>query len=163
MSVRLRGHERRFSRLCAVEAFLERLLENAGMKPRRIALVGLAAVCVVVAKPGTDASTQTRNTGGLIAFVRPLAQYPTQDLFLVNQGGQRVRRLTRLAKDINDPAWSPDGRQLAFEISDDRRDGGGLWVMKADGSDARRVAYGRISDVVTERKADRLLAVHTAS
>ena len=110
------------------------------MNPRRIALVGLAAVCFVVAKPDTDASTQTRNTGRLIAFVRPLAQYPDEDLFLVNQSGQRVRRLTRLAKEINDPAWSPDGRQLAFEISDDRRDGGGLWVMKADGSGARRVA-----------------------
>lgn len=35
------------------------------------------------------------------------------------------------------PAWSPDGRRLAFT-----RDGSGVWLMNADGSGAHRVGEG---------------------
>ena len=69
-----------------------------------------------------------------------MPEWPREDLFLVNGLGQRLRRLTHLAERINEPAWSPDGRRLTFELIDDRRSG--LWIMNVDGSDARRVVQG---------------------
>ena len=44
-----------------------------------------------------------------------------------------------------DPAWSPDGRFVAFASS---RLGGGIYVVRQDGSGLRRLIPGAVSDVV---------------
>jgi TolB protein len=44
----------------------------------------------------------------------------------------RPQRLTPIEAD-HDPAWSPDGKRLVFIRNDN------LWIMSADGSDARRL------------------------
>jgi TolB protein len=49
--------------------------------------------------------------------------------------GTEVRQLTAQGNN-EDPAWSPDGRLLGF-VHD-----GKLWVMEADGSNARQIAGG---------------------
>ena len=41
------------------------------------------------------------------------------------------------------PAWSPDGRRIAF-INGSYVSFGGLWVMNADGSDARHIGPGEL-------------------
>ena len=41
------------------------------------------------------------------------------------------------------PAWSPDGRRIAF-INGSYVSSGGLWVMNADGSDARHIGPGEL-------------------
>lgn len=104
------------------------------MRPGRIAVVCLVASFVVFTQARADASPETASTSGVIAFVRGVPDWPREDLFLVDDGGRQVRRLTRLAQQISDPAWSPDGRQLGYEISTDGSHGGGLWIMEADGS-----------------------------
>ena len=55
--------------------------------------------------------------------------------------GSDVKRLTRNEYDDVAPAWSPDGRRIAF-VSD--RDGypQGMYTMNPDGSDVRRIAPG---------------------
>jgi Tol biopolymer transport system component/serine/threonine protein kinase len=59
------------------------------------------------------------------------------DVYLLRAGGQRAINLTEdsPADDVQ-PAFSPDGRQIAFRSS---RDDGGLFVMGATGESARRL------------------------
>jgi TolB protein len=61
------------------------------------------------------------------------------ELSVVNADGSGQRKLARIAGDAA-PAWSPDGRKVAFE---GRRDGSnnGLYVMNADGSGQQRLAW----------------------
>lgn len=54
----------------------------------------------------------------------------------MNPDGSEVRQLTSQGNN-EDPAWSPDGRLLGF-VHD-----GKLWVMEADGSNAREIAGGK--------------------
>ena len=56
---------------------------------------------------------------------------------MMNADGSGVRRLTDNSAEDDSPAWSPDGRQLAFTSY---RDGDWeIYVMNADGSDVRRL------------------------
>ena len=74
--------------------------------------------------------------GSRFAFVLQ-TQDGGSDLFLVNADGTGLRRLTTNAGLDNQPAWSPDGRSLAF-----RSVVGGLpdiWVVEADGSGLRNL------------------------
>jgi dipeptidyl aminopeptidase/acylaminoacyl peptidase len=50
------------------------------------------------------------------------------DLFVVNVDGTGLRRLTRLLEDNPSPAWSPDGKMVAFLA------GGGVYLVASDGS-----------------------------
>jgi Tol biopolymer transport system component/predicted Ser/Thr protein kinase len=67
--------------------------------------------------------------GRQIAF--SAAQTPTapMKIYLINADGTDLRPI----ESGNAPTWSPDGEWIAFERED------GLWLIRPDGSDARRV------------------------
>jgi TolB protein len=60
-----------------------------------------------------------------------------QDIYVMDADGSNLCRLTYDAANNSSPAWSPDGKQLAFFSSRDRIDG--IYVMQADGSNVRRL------------------------
>jgi TolB protein len=76
----------------------------------------------------------------LIAF----AQDET-DIYVVRPNGTGLRRLTGIQASESQPAWSPDGRSIAYV----RREPGSsvreLWLMRADGSGQRRLTSLRAS------------------
>jgi Tol biopolymer transport system component len=74
--------------------------------------------------------------GGRVAFT--LAWYPAGwstldgDIYVANIDGSGLRRLTTAAELDEQPAWSPDGRRIAFRSH--RAGNWDIWVMNADGS-----------------------------
>jgi dipeptidyl aminopeptidase/acylaminoacyl peptidase len=61
------------------------------------------------------------------------------DLFLLDVASSRVTRLTRGgAKDV-EPAFSPDGRQIAFSSSGRASRGGDLYMLGVRGHRIRRL------------------------
>ncbi|PIR18498.1 MAG: hypothetical protein COV48_07185 [Elusimicrobia bacterium CG11_big_fil_rev_8_21_14_0_20_64_6] len=59
-------------------------------------------------------------------------------MFLVDITGSQLRQLTHGEGSNEDPAWSPDGRFLAFSSTRGKRSQ--IWVMDADGSAPRLMA-----------------------
>jgi Tol biopolymer transport system component len=59
-------------------------------------------------------------------------------IFVANRDGSNSQRLTWNAARNTEPAWSPDGRQIAF-TSQPWGEAADIWVMDADGSNAVRI------------------------
>ena len=98
---------------------------------RRLA-AATVLMCVVAALvlPSTAAPTAP-GRNGLIAFVSSSGAV-AQGIAVIRADGRGFRQLTRDRRDRS-PAWSPDGRRLAFERA------GRLYVMAADGTRLRRL------------------------
>lgn len=61
------------------------------------------------------------------------------ELFVMDAAGRNVRQLTRNRGMDLTPQWSRDGRWIAFASDRGRRGEPEIWVMRADGSGARRL------------------------
>ena len=71
-------------------------------------------------------------------------QQQASEIYVMNADGSGQRRLTRNGGGDFAPAWSPDGRRIAF-VS--RRDGNlEIYVMNADGSGQRRLTRNTVRD-----------------
>src|SRR5688500_13631807 len=109
---------------------------------RRVA-VGLTTVAMLVAGSiigavPSDATYPGNN--GKIAFDRYVNNGSVNWIFVVNPDGSGLTKLRR----GGDPAWSPDGRRIAFALSGDDAQctgcmDGGIAVMKPDGTDFERL------------------------
>src|SRR5207245_1697432 len=65
------------------------------------------------------------------------------DVWLARPDGGGLRALTQDGRG-REPVWSPDGRRIAFvRINFSFQTDGGLYVVNADGSGARRIAEAR--------------------
>jgi TolB protein len=89
--------------------------------------------------------------GRRIAFTRnqevgDFTTFTDDDVFVMDADGDDVRKLTarRTGRSAWQPAWSPDGRQIAYIDGDSVATGvasrfGAVFVMSSDGSDKRRL------------------------
>ncbi|PSC69558.1 WD40-like Beta Propeller [Micractinium conductrix] len=120
------------------------------MAPTRLVAVLqllLLAGCALSADPGTSAAN------GRIAYAQ-LAEGPGGvNIYSSMPDGSDVRQLTNNAAPPNaHPAWSPDGRRLAFS-----RESGGewnVWTMDADGAGQRPLTAGPLIDIVPSFSPD---------
>ena len=114
------------------------------------ATVAAVALCAL-AGPTADAAARAQGRpADRIAFARvttTVAGLPRHDIYVMKVNGADQRRLTRTPDDESDPAWSPDGRRLAFTRSPKpygaKRD---VFVMNADGTGVRRLTNDGSSD-----------------
>jgi TolB protein len=67
------------------------------------------------------------------------------EIMVMDRDGANVKNLTRHPHFDGWPAWSPDGRRIAF--SSNRSDLYQLYVMDADGSNLRQAAVSQATDV----------------
>ena len=81
-------------------------------------------------------------------------------LVLVDSAGHRLATLTAHRGWVDtDPAWSPDGKRLAFTRTKNEYKSFQVYVMRADGGGVRRLTNGRFDErtcVVSRRTLDRL-------
>ena len=101
------------------------------MRSRLIAVVGSSVVFMLVVVAPAHAAFPSDN--GKIAF--SAWSGGSTDIYTVNPDGTGLTRLTSDPARDDDPAWSADGRYIAFN-----RDLY-IWVMDADGANQRQV-YG---------------------
>jgi Tol biopolymer transport system component len=101
-------------------------------------LLSLAGCNAEPAKPG--------DLAGRIAFVRGFG--PTAKIHIMRPDGSDVRQLTLSGDGEDYPAWSPDGRMIAFRRIFDTLgiQGVGIYAMRDDGSQLTEVFSARVED-----------------
>ena len=106
---------------------------------------------------GWDSQTAWSPDGRKLAFVSYRAGTPpsttgspfgapagNDEVYVMNADGSAQRNLTRNAAGDNSPAWSPDGRKLAFVRK--RAGNTEVYVMNADGSAQRNLTRNAAGD-----------------
>ena len=96
------------------------------------ALVGVACLAGsvragIAKEPPLQLAYASEVAGNLDVFVATVAP------------GAGPRRLTASSRDEFSPAWSPDGRYIAYRMNPVRSDVGDIWVMRANGSGKRNL------------------------
>lgn len=118
-----------------------RISSPAEMRTRRLLWVFAP---ILVAVSAAAAAPQTAPPAEQIAIATTAGR-----IVLVDSQGHRLATLsTWKGRGVSDwaPAWSPDGRWLAFARSTDGRRSFHVYVMRADGSGVRRITPGRFDE-----------------
>ena len=121
---------------------------------RRVTAVMLALAIVaggIAATRGTALAAEAPR----IAFTRSVGaneDYHSYEIFTMAQDGSDLRRLTSNAVEDHYPAFSPDGRHIAFASA--RTGGADIYVMDDDGRNVRRLTGGPRTDALPEWSPD---------
>jgi Tol biopolymer transport system component len=112
------------------------------MSIRRWALAGASLVLTIalVGQPLARASLPGRN--GLIAFV--LGRNGDHHIFAIRADGTGLRRITWGPSRDAAPAWSPDGRTIAFTRINAVTGRPGVYLVRSNGFGLRRLTPPRI-------------------
>jgi len=76
--------------------------------------------------------------GSKLAFARSVGR-GNSEIFVSDRNGQNMKQLTRSSAIDTNPAWSTDGREIAFTSS--RGGSPQIYVMSAEGENLRRVTF----------------------
>jgi Tol biopolymer transport system component len=102
-----------------------------------LALLGAALIATLVGGAGTADATFP-GSNGRIAF--DSLRTGTFNVFTMTSNGSDVKQLThRTTGEASTPAWSPDGKRIAFEQGAADFSTVQIWLMNADGSNKHRV------------------------
>lgn len=121
-------------------------MERSSHRVRSLVLVALTAVTAAALASASHATSPGRN--GRIAY-QLKDRAGRWQIWVANSDLSGAKELTHGRNDGGWPAWSPDGKQIAFdsERSDhtpkDSRHIGDVFVMKADGSGIRKLTDSR--------------------
>jgi Tol biopolymer transport system component len=116
------------------------LVDNRNLRMGLSLMAALATIQAVGCVPTRPTPVRSPGSNGNILFVAPGGN--SMDLWTVPAGGGAPVRITRtpLAHE-SDPAWSPDGRSVAFARRPARSTTSDIWVMNSNGSRAQRLTH----------------------
>lgn len=92
---------------------------------------------ILSARPGMNTGARLSPDGSEIAMT--MTKDGNAEIYVIDAGGDIVRRCTENNAEDVSPTWSPDGSQIAF-VSD-RSGGPQIYVMNRDCSGQRRVTF----------------------
>lgn len=125
------------------------------------AAAGTATISVAIGTNGVPVAAAAFPGGdGVLVFRRS----ETASLWRVESSGAGLRRVTYLRGSTFGPAWSPDGRRIAFAASTRRFVGGQIYIVPGHGySEPRRVTSdsGDVSGPAWSPDGSRLVFVHS--
>jgi TolB protein len=99
-----------------------------------VVLLSAAALSVALLVAQEPARATFPGQNGRIAYVGHDGKN-SEEIFTVSPSGARPKQLTRGKSNKANPAWSADGRRIAFVKLRDPTLHGDIYTMKADGSD----------------------------
>lgn len=105
----------------------------------RTGFVGLLLALVAIVLVAASATAVVPGVNGLIAYTS--LQDGNYEIYVMNNDGTGQSRLTNNPAVDSGPAFSPDGRRIAFIRNGD------IWLMNPDGSDQRSIATHRYAGV----------------
>ena len=108
------------------------------MRTSGVRSIGLALVVLSAASAAGCGGSSPKDEHLRIAFA---ASEPNAkaDIYVMDEDGSNLRRLTHDSAVDEFPDWSPDGRQISFTSTRDGKSD--IYVMNADGSNQHRLTF----------------------
>src|SRR5437762_14154967 len=104
------------------------------MRRRNLQLMPVLACLTLVLSTAVAALATFPGRNGLIAFLFQSTPAAHIEIYTVRQNGHDLRQITNLDADAVTPDWSPDGRQIVFEIDRPEAPFCSIALMNRDGS-----------------------------
>jgi Tol biopolymer transport system component len=127
-------------------------MQAEAVTARRLSIAALA--CVVAACSSTDGPGPGKSFTNSIVFVSDRSGQ--QQLYTMSSDGSHVRQLTTVVGDKDTPVFSPDGRRIAFAMSDTGSHGVPtlIYVVNADGTGLTQLTSGIELDIMPSWSPD---------
>jgi Tol biopolymer transport system component len=123
---------------------LQRGSTKQGKAPALAAAIALLPAFVLAVAWGAD---RARGESPLTPSPPPRCdEFGRTDIFAINANGSGKTGLTKSSAYESDPAWSPNGRRIAFDIAQGSPGQAEIFVMEADGSRPKNLTRDPAND-----------------